>query len=104
MSNELKRSFVRWAMAPLAGILLAAVAWGQFTTSIEGTVTDPSGSAIPGAAITLLNTETGIKTTVQTNSTGYFVFPSLPPRLFSGTAAGPGFRSGEVSAVAPAPG
>jgi len=64
---------------PLFAILLlfCGSALGSVTASISGTVTDASGAAIVGAAVTATNTETGIAQTLHTNQQGYFTFPSL---------------------------
>ena len=93
MTTWFKTYFVRCALL-LAG---AVSGWGQFTSSIEGTVTDSSSAAIPGATITLLNTGTGIKITIQSNSAGYFLFPSLPAGVFNLSASGSGFKTSEIS-------
>jgi hypothetical protein len=45
--------------------------------ALHGTVTDSSGSVIPGATVTALNTSTGISTTRTTDSNGYFIFTQL---------------------------
>ena len=45
--------------------------------AVHGTVTDTSGAAIPGAAISITNTSTGITTTANTDSHGYYIFPQL---------------------------
>ena len=45
--------------------------------AVHGTVTDTSGAAIPGAAISITNTSTGITTTASTDSHGYYIFPQL---------------------------
>src|SRR6266567_3536425 len=97
MTIGFKRSFARRAILLSVGVFWACSGWAQFTSSIEGTVTDPSGSAIPGAIITLSNTETGIKTEVRSNGAGYFLFPSLPPGAFTVTASGAGFKVEEVN-------
>jgi hypothetical protein len=47
------------------------------TASIQGSIRDSSGSAIPGATVRVVNTSTGIVTTTETNSEGRFVFASL---------------------------
>jgi hypothetical protein len=41
-------------------------------------VVDPSGAVIPGVAVTLLCTETGVKQVATTNSEGSYLFPALP--------------------------
>src|SRR5689334_16119808 len=96
MTASFKLTFVRLAILMVAGFLGAHPGMAQFNSSIEGIVTDPSASAVPNATITLLNVETGIKTGIQTNSAGYFVFPSLPAGVFTVTAAGSGFKAKEV--------
>jgi hypothetical protein len=45
--------------------------------TVHGTVTDSSGAVIPNATVTALNTSTGIKTTVNTDSHGYYILPQL---------------------------
>ncbi len=45
--------------------------------AVHGTVTDTSGAAIPGAAVSISNTSTGITTTATTDSHGYYIFPQL---------------------------
>jgi hypothetical protein len=45
--------------------------------ALHGTVTDASGAVVPGATVTALNTSTGSKTAVTTDSNGYYIFPQL---------------------------
>jgi hypothetical protein len=47
--------------------------------SLAGTVTDPSGGVIPGAAITLANLGTSEKRTTATDSVGTYRFANLLP-------------------------
>ena len=55
------------------------LAYGQGTSaSLTGSVTDPSGGAIPGAAVTLTNVDTGFKMTAKTNSVGTYLLKPLP--------------------------
>jgi len=42
-------------------LFLTATAFGQATTSLRGTVTDPQGGIIGGAVLDLVNEETGFK-------------------------------------------
>lgn len=68
---------VRWSIGSI--LLLAAVsAWAAVTGSISGTVTDPTGSVVPGATVTAQSVETGIATPTKTNADGAYSFPALP--------------------------
>jgi hypothetical protein len=51
--------------------------------SILGTVTDASGASVPGASVTVTQTDTGRQTKVETGAAGTFVFPTLPPSGYS---------------------
>ncbi|MBC8164776.1 MAG: carboxypeptidase regulatory-like domain-containing protein, partial [Bryobacteraceae bacterium] len=53
------------------------------TGQITGTVTDPSGAAIPAAVVTATNTATNIRRETATNEDGIFNIPALPPGLYS---------------------
>src|SRR5437870_2323670 len=71
---------------------LAAI--GQLTTgTIAGTVTDQSGAAVPGATVTLKNTDTGISRTVQTRENGKYEALSLPAGSYEVSASLSGFRT-----------
>ena len=63
--------------------------------TIVGTVTDPTGAAIPNVQITITNGETGISQHVPTNSEGQYVAPSLRIGSYTVRAEGPGFKSAE---------
>ncbi len=45
--------------------------------ALHGTVTDNTGAVIPNAAVSIVNTSTGITTTAATDSHGYYIFPQL---------------------------
>ena len=71
------RSF--FAAALLAACLLPLGAQTQaINGSIRGRITDPAGSAIPAATVTVTNTATGFTRDAQTGDDGYFVIPNLP--------------------------
>ena len=67
--------------------------WAQFTSAIEGTVTDASGAVVPGATVSLKNEETGATQTVQTQDTGYYRFPTLSSAVFTVSVSAPGFQT-----------
>jgi len=66
---------VVFLMCVLLGAL-AIPAYAQDAT-IVGTVTDPTGAAVPNAAITLTNVETGQVRQSSSNNVGQFVVPEL---------------------------
>ncbi len=72
---------VRIAFALLAAFLLIlpnlAQAQSLTTGDVAGTVTDPSGAAVPGAAVTLNNEAAGVTSTTTANGTGAYRFPFL---------------------------
>lgn len=62
--------------------------------AIHGTVTDASGAVIPGAAVTVVDTSTGITHKTVTDGSGYYIFPQLHiGGPYTVTVAKPGFRS-----------
>ncbi len=61
--------------------------------SIEGTVTDPSGSAIPSATIEVLNIETNSRLDFSTNELGNYLAANLPSGSYRITVQKEGFRT-----------
>lgn len=52
--------------------------FGQSLATVQGQVTDQSGAALPGAAITVTNTATGVSQTTKTDTSGNYQVPALP--------------------------
>jgi hypothetical protein len=67
--------------------------------SVSGTVTDPSGAAIPNASVTATQVDTGRETTVTSSQNGTFVFTTLPPANYSFKVTAPGFQLYQQNAV-----
>ena len=74
-------------------------AWGQATTSLRGTVTDPSGSAIREAQVTVVNASTNFTRTTPTGADGAYVFVELLPGTYNVTVEAQGFRKYEETGV-----
>src|SRR5215467_9511715 len=66
-------------------------------SSVEGTVQDSSGAAIRDCEVTLLNTETGGRFNTQTDGAGLYVFPTIPPGLYSLKVSKEGFKAHSVT-------
>lgn len=65
--------------------------------SVAGTVTDPSGAAVAGAAVTLTDTSTNAQRTTTTNDAGRYVFPNVPPGTYNMAATKTGFTMAQLS-------
>jgi len=79
--------------------LFSAPALCQTLGEITGRVTDSSGGAVPGAAITLTNVATnGARATVS-NEGGNYAFPSVPPGFYNVRAERQGFKVAAVNNV-----
>lgn len=85
-------------LAALTVFCLLPRATAQSLTSgdIAGVVTDPSGAAIPGATVTLTNTQTGAVKTVSTGIHGDYRFSLLPPAVYTVQAKATGFTPKKV--------
>ena len=87
---------------PAAFALLLAMSIGSPKTAlcqtagsatITGTVTDPSGSVVPGAAVTIHNTDTGIERKTQTSDAGIYTAAFLAPGHYQIEASKQGFTA-----------
>ncbi len=77
----------------IVALSLCGYAWGQATTSLHGTVTDPSGAAVTGAKVTLTETATGTVHSTVTNSSGAYSFPAVIPGTYDLTVTATGFQT-----------
>lgn len=81
-------------------LLVALLAFGargvyaQFeTASLVGKVTDSTGAVIPGATVTVTNTETGVAISRQTNDSGEYNVPALRNGVYRVVVTKDGFDS-----------
>src|ERR1700693_1322968 len=84
--------------------LSGGITWAQVTTgTISGTVKDSTGAVLPGAKVVVLNEETGISRTVETDAAGRYSALSLGLGNYRVTGSLEGFqtevRSGIVLTV-----
>ncbi len=61
--------------------------------TIEGRVADPTGAVIPGATVQVIQRETGVTTTVQTDDLGRYFVPSLKVGEYAITVTQKGFKT-----------
>ena len=69
------------------------ITWGQtFQGSFAGTVMDPTGAVVPGAAVTITETDKGFTRSVTTDTDGTYEIPLLRPGRYVLSAQKEGFR------------
>jgi hypothetical protein len=85
--SHLIRGLLMASIVP--AVLLCQSVGGAGT--IEGTVMDPSGAAVPNAAIEISNPITKFTKTTQTDTSGVFRIPNVPPNSYHLNVSAPGF-------------
>ncbi|WP_255484203.1 TonB-dependent receptor [Granulicella sp. 5B5] len=86
--------FVPVVLAALALAGLSATAFAQQTLGgITGTVTDPQGSAIPGATITAISDDTKLSRSATSNAQGSYQLNDLPIGKYTVTVTMQGFSA-----------
>jgi hypothetical protein len=86
------------AAVAIAGTFVCA-AMGQSTARIDGTVTDPQGSAVPAADVQVLNPATGQIQKATTDERGQWAVPGLPAATYRVTVTKQGFRVATTDGV-----
>jgi hypothetical protein len=99
IASLLKRVDVRFALLFAAVILLFATQSVAQEATIVGTVTDPTGAAVPNVSITVTNTDTGLSRTLTTSSDGQYVVPGLHIGHYTVKASFSGFKAAEQSGI-----
>jgi hypothetical protein len=80
----------------LAVVAIGAPVWAQGTgnsSTISGTVVDPSGAVVAGAAVTIHNPVSGYDRTVQTDGSGDFSFGNVPYNPYHMTVTSQNFAA-----------
>ena len=101
---ESKTPCKRLLVGALLCLLLTAaapylMAQSAGTSALAGTITDPSGAAVPNVTVTITNNDTGQSRTTTTGSDGTYKFTLLPPGSYRASFAAGGFKTAEVASV-----
>ena len=82
------------ALAVLLSFFLGVSTKAQVTgATLSGTVTDPSGAAVPNANVAAKNTGTNVTTTATSNNDGFYTIPNLLPGTYDVTVTVSGFAT-----------
>src|SRR5579862_7851225 len=84
----------------LAVVLLCQASNAQlYTGSVTGTVTDPSGAVIVGAHVQLVDEQKGYSFAANSDSTGRYLFRSVPPGVYKITVGAQGFQTQDKAGI-----
>lgn len=95
--GSVQRCLRRWLFSCI--VLSSLSVYAQYSSNVQGVVSDPAGAAINGAKIQLRNAENGVTTVVTTTDSGNYRFSSLPPGNYVLTAEANGFRKTESNFI-----
>lgn len=94
------RYLLRYAAAALSLFLAVVTANTQeFRGALIGTITDPQGSVINGATVSIKNIETNIEIIATTNDSGSYNFPLLLPGKYTLKVAMRGFKTAQRESI-----
>jgi len=79
--------------------LMSLAAFGQVTSSLSGTVTDPNGAVVSGATVTVKNAASGSEFKTVTSNQGTYTVPSLGAGSYIVIVAVSGFKSVTLQGV-----
>ncbi len=68
-----------------------ALAQGETTSAIVGQVRDTTNAVVPGATVTIANSETRLRRSAKTDEAGRFNFPQLKPGRYAVKVEAQGF-------------
>ncbi len=97
----IRSHFQRPVFACVSGLYLAlaAIAFGQSTGAVQGTVTDATGAVVPNAPVTVEDEAHGVERSLATDSAGIYFVPALPVGVYSVAVKAPGLTAMEAKGI-----
>src|ERR1700761_4723488 len=74
----MRRIGTKWFVSGFLLVISCAGVFAQSISQISGTVRDSTGAAVPGAQVTVTQTDTGVRRMADSGSNGIYSLPSLP--------------------------
>lgn len=81
-----------WLSLLLLPVFISSPAFGQAFGTISGTITDQSDAVVPGAKVTITESDTGFSRNAVADSNGYYVVPNLRPTKYNLSVLATGFK------------
>src|SRR3984957_845521 len=95
----LMRLSPRSAIVCLLALLSTSFLHGQATGSISGTVSDPSGAAVPNAKVTVTAPAMGLSRSSTTNQSGEYIVPLLGVASYTVQVELQGFQTAKAESI-----
>ena len=89
----------RFVLISILATQLPALGQGETTSAIVGSVSDPAGTPMAGATVTVTNAGNGLKRSVKTDDSGRFSFPQLMPGMYGVRMEADRFETQQNNAV-----
>jgi len=84
---------MKLSLVSVMTLLLSAALFAQeFRGTVSGAITDPTGSAVPGAKVTVTETQTGARIPAVSDNSGQYTAPYLLPGEYDIAVQSPGFK------------
>jgi len=95
ISRALFHWFARLSLLPF--LLANLSVYAQYSSNIQGIVSDPSGAVVNGASIQLRNVDTNVVAATASSDSGNYRFSSLQPGHYIISAEASGFSKTEIN-------
>ncbi len=81
-------------------LLLPVTLFSQaYFGTVSGEITDPTGAVVPGAKVLLTDQAKGFVFTAKTDGSGRYLFPSIPPGVYTVSVEMEGFQKQERTGI-----
>jgi Carboxypeptidase regulatory-like domain len=95
----ISKLLLRFVLVCFSLLLSFSAAHAQYRASLRGTVTDPQGSVVSGAKVTLTNTDTSSTLVSTSDDNGIYQFNALPQAPYRLTVEHTGFKKKVLAQV-----
>jgi hypothetical protein len=97
--SKLSRLSIRALVLVIFTAFFVSVTQAQFKASIQGTVMDPQGNAVPGAKVTVMNPATAVSRGTVASAEGFYRIGELAPSTYTVTVEAGGFKKYQATGI-----
>src|SRR5580658_1224404 len=93
------KKFLAFFLLAMTSVFACGQAISVNGGSIQGTITDTSGAAVPGATVVIANPDTGYSHSLKSDSAGFYEVGPLNPGSYTVTVSASGFKQYQEKTV-----